>query len=100
MLLKTVSSSSAAREFPWRSQRTFLLCYPPRAFLENLKIYPSLFVFQLFEEVKKELDLVPRSSHVSLGRQKYSDEQIKFFKESSVEEREHAEKLIQPALRA
>ncbi|WZY90708.1 hypothetical protein YC2023_047443 [Brassica napus] len=33
-------------------------------------------VFQLFEEVKKELDLVPRSSHVSLGRQKYSDEQI------------------------
>ncbi|KAG2285202.1 hypothetical protein Bca4012_034291 [Brassica carinata] len=87
MLLKTVSSSSAAREFPWRSQRTFLLCYPQRTFLENLKIYPSLFVFQLFEEVKKELDLVPRSSHVSLGRQK-------FFKESSVEEREHAEKLI------
>ncbi|KAH0887158.1 hypothetical protein HID58_063254 [Brassica napus] len=65
----TVSSSSAAREFPWRSQRTFLLCYPQRTFLENLKIYPSLFVFQLFEEVKKELDLVPRSSHVSLGRQ-------------------------------
>ncbi|WZZ55664.1 hypothetical protein YC2023_055771 [Brassica napus] len=36
---------------------------------ENLSV-------SLFEEVKKELDLVPRSSHVSLGRQKYSDEQI------------------------
>ncbi|ESQ52739.1 hypothetical protein EUTSA_v10017112mg [Eutrema salsugineum] len=87
-------------------------------------------VFQPFEEVKKELELVPTSSHVSLARQKYSDEceaaineQInveynlsyvyhamyayfdrdnvalkglaKFFKESSVEEREHAEKLME-----
>ncbi|CAN7062558.1 unnamed protein product [Brassica rapa subsp. trilocularis] len=57
--------------------RTFLLCYPPRTFLENTPPEPSGVVFQLFEEVKKELDLVPRSSHVSLALQKYSDEQIK-----------------------
>ncbi|WZZ55671.1 LOW QUALITY PROTEIN: hypothetical protein YC2023_055778 [Brassica napus] len=54
MLLKTVSSSSAAREFPWRNQ--------------------GRFSSASFEEVKKELDPVPTSSHVSLARQKYSDE--------------------------
>ncbi|KFK36921.1 hypothetical protein AALP_AA4G190000 [Arabis alpina] len=87
-------------------------------------------IFEPFVEVKKELDLVPTSSNVSLARHKYSDEcesaineQInveynvsyvyhamyayfdrdnialkglaKFFKESSVEEREHAEKLME-----
>ncbi|XP_010554686.1 PREDICTED: ferritin-4, chloroplastic-like [Tarenaya hassleriana] len=87
-------------------------------------------VFEPFEEVKKELDLVPTLPQLSLARQKYSDEceaavneQInveynvsyvyhamyayfdrdnvalkglaKFFKESSVEEREHAEKLME-----
>ncbi|WRX12341.1 Ferritin/DPS protein domain - like 1 [Theobroma cacao] len=86
-------------------------------------------VFEPFEEVKKELDLVPKVPQVSLARQKYTDEceaavneQInveynvsyvyhaifayfdrdnialkglaKFFKESSLEEREHAEKLM------
>ncbi|KAF2296306.1 hypothetical protein P3X46_014435 [Hevea brasiliensis] len=86
-------------------------------------------IFEPFEEVKKELSLVPTVPQVSLARQKYSDEceaavneQInveynvsyvyhaifayfdrdnvalkglaKFFKESSVEEREHAEKLM------
>ncbi|KAK9059706.1 hypothetical protein SSX86_020410 [Deinandra increscens subsp. villosa] len=87
-------------------------------------------VFEPFEEVKKELNLVPSVSHLSLARQKFVDaseasinEQInveynvsyvyhamyayfdrdnvalkglaKFFKESSEEEREHAEKLME-----
>lgn len=87
-------------------------------------------VFEPFEEVKKELMLVPASPQQSLARQKYVDEceaaineQInveynvsyvyhamyayfdrdnvalkglaKFFKESSEEEREHAEKLME-----
>ncbi|KAF5467472.1 hypothetical protein F2P56_017293 [Juglans regia] len=87
-------------------------------------------VFEPFEEVKKELDLVPTVPQVSLARQKYLDEcesavneQInveynvsyvyhamyayfdrdnvalkglaRFFKESSEEEREHAEKLME-----
>ncbi|EXB29261.1 Ferritin-3 [Morus notabilis] len=87
-------------------------------------------VFEPFEEVKKELDLVPTIPQVSIARQKYTEEaeaavneQInveynvsyvyhalfayfdrdnvalkglaKFFKESSEEEREHAEKLME-----
>eukprot|EP00257_Ricinus_communis_P025985 XP_025013399.1 ferritin-3, chloroplastic [Ricinus communis] len=87
-------------------------------------------VFEPFEEVKKELNLVPTVPQVSLARQKYCDEceaalneQInveynvsyvyhamfayfdrdnvalkglaKFFKESSLEEREHAEKFME-----
>ncbi|KAK9283301.1 hypothetical protein L1049_011539 [Liquidambar formosana] len=87
-------------------------------------------VFEPFEEVKKELLLVPTLPQESLARQKYADEceaaineQInveynvsyvyhamfayfdrdnvalkglaKFFKESSLEEREHAEKLME-----
>ncbi|KAJ0100988.1 hypothetical protein Patl1_06674 [Pistacia atlantica] len=87
-------------------------------------------VFEPFEEVKKELDLVPSIPQVSLARQKYHEhceaavnEQInveynvsyvyhamfayfdrdnvalrglaKFFKESSIEEREHAEKFME-----
>uniref|UniRef100_A0A1D1XKB1 Ferritin n=1 Tax=Anthurium amnicola TaxID=1678845 RepID=A0A1D1XKB1_9ARAE len=86
--------------------------------------------FEPFEEVKKELALVPSAPHQSLVRRKYADdcesavnEQInveynvsyayhsmfayfdrdnvalkglaKFFKESSEEEREHAEKLME-----
>ncbi|CAA6669293.1 unnamed protein product [Spirodela intermedia] len=86
-------------------------------------------VFEPFEEVKKELSLVPSAPNQSLARQKYTDnceaainEQInveynvsyayhalfayfdrdnvalkglaKFFRESSEEEREHAEKLM------
>lgn len=37
---------------------------------------PSLtgVVFEPFEEVKKELNLVPTTPHVSLARQKYSEE--------------------------
>lgn len=87
-------------------------------------------VFEPFEEVKRELDLVPTVPQASLARQKYTDgceaainEQInveynvsyvyhamfayfdrdnvalkglaKFFKESSEEERGHAEKLME-----
>ncbi|GLT89226.1 hypothetical protein SLE2022_072190 [Rubroshorea leprosula] len=87
-------------------------------------------VFEPFEEVKKELSLVPTTLQVSLARQKFTgdceaaiNEQInveynvsyvyhalfayfdrdnvalkglaKFFKESSLEEREHAEKLME-----
>ncbi|KAL7614039.1 ferritin-4, chloroplastic [Lactuca sativa] len=87
-------------------------------------------VFEPFEEVKKELNLVPTVPQQSLARQKYADdseavinEQInveynvsyvyhamyayfdrdnvalkglaKFFKESSEEEREHAEKFME-----
>ncbi|XP_022146869.1 ferritin-3, chloroplastic-like [Momordica charantia] len=87
-------------------------------------------VFEPFEEVKKELSLIPSAPQVSLARQKYADsceaainEQInveynvsyvyhsmyayfdrdnvalkglaKFFKESSEEERGHAEKLME-----
>lgn len=87
-------------------------------------------VFEPFEEVKKELSLVPSTPQTSLARQKFKDdceaavnEQInveynvsyvyhamfayfdrdnvalkglaKFFKESSLEEREHAEKLME-----
>lgn len=87
-------------------------------------------VFEPFEEVKKELNLVPNVPQVSLARQKFTDESeaaineqinveynvsyvyhamfayfdrdnvalkglAKFFKESSIEEREHAEKLME-----
>ncbi|GFQ07394.1 ferritin-2 chloroplastic [Phtheirospermum japonicum] len=87
-------------------------------------------VFEPFEEVKKELMLVPSVPQDSLARQKFSDESeaaineqinveynvsyvyhamfayfdrdnvalkglAKFFKESSLEEREHAEKLME-----
>ncbi|MBA0697171.1 hypothetical protein Goari_003665 [Gossypium aridum] len=87
-------------------------------------------IFEPFEEVKKELNLVPTVPQMSLARQKFADEceaaineQInveynvsyvyhamyayfdrdnvalkglaKFFKESSLEEREHAEKLME-----
>uniref|UniRef100_A0A0E0J5U6 Ferritin n=1 Tax=Oryza nivara TaxID=4536 RepID=A0A0E0J5U6_ORYNI len=58
-------------------------------------------VFQPFEELKGELSLVPQAKDQSLARQKFVDEceaaineQIKFFKESSDEERDHAEKLM------
>ncbi|KAM5583126.1 ferritin-4, chloroplastic [Rosa sericea] len=87
-------------------------------------------VFEPFEEVKKELLLVPTEPNASLARQKYTDESVaaineqinveynvsyvyhamyayfdrdnvalkgfaKFFKESSAEERGHAEKLME-----
>ncbi|XP_045795204.1 ferritin-1, chloroplastic-like isoform X2 [Trifolium pratense] len=58
-------------------------------------------IFEPFEEVKKDYLAVPIVPQVSLARQNFADEcesvineQIKFFKESSEEEREHAEKLM------
>jgi ferritin heavy chain len=104
----------------------FLVCAMKEA--NNLPL--TGVVFQPFEEVKKELDLVPTVPQVSLARQKFSEEveaavneQInveynvsyvyhamyayfdrdnvalkglaKFFKESSEEERGHAEKLME-----
>ncbi|XLS82517.1 hypothetical protein HN51_048348, partial [Arachis hypogaea] len=58
-------------------------------------------IFEPFEEVKKDALAVPLTPNVSLARQNYVDEsesaineQIKFFKESSEEERKHAEKLM------
>uniref|UniRef100_A0A6N2LTS4 Ferritin n=1 Tax=Salix viminalis TaxID=40686 RepID=A0A6N2LTS4_SALVM len=104
----------------------FLVCASKGADSKSL----TGVVFKPFEEVKKELDLVPTLPHVSLARQKFTDEceaainqQINveynvsyvyhamfayfdrdnvalkglasFFKESSIEERGHAEKLME-----
>ncbi|PIA37508.1 hypothetical protein AQUCO_03000231v1 [Aquilegia coerulea] len=59
-------------------------------------------VFEPFEEVKNELFMVPTVPQQSLARQLYTDEseaaineQIKFFKEASEEERGHAEKFME-----
>ncbi|XP_039062733.1 ferritin-3, chloroplastic-like [Hibiscus syriacus] len=105
------------------------LCCSPRLFTTQ-NPFSCSSVFEPFEEVKKELDLVPTLAQASLARQKYTDEcdasineQInveynvsyvyhamfayfdrdnvalkglsKFFKESNLEEREHAEKLME-----
>ncbi|XP_019432076.1 PREDICTED: ferritin-3, chloroplastic-like isoform X2 [Lupinus angustifolius] len=58
--------------------------------------------FEPFEEVKKELLHIPTTLHASLARQNYHDHceaalnaQIKFFKESSMEERHHAEMMME-----
>ncbi|PPR82759.1 hypothetical protein GOBAR_AA37955 [Gossypium barbadense] len=57
--------------------------------------------FEPFEEVKKELNLVPTLPQVSLARQKFSEEceaainqQIKFFNELSLRDRGQVEKLM------
>ncbi|XP_041996768.1 ferritin-2, chloroplastic-like isoform X2 [Salvia splendens] len=59
-------------------------------------------VFHPFEEVKKEELAIPIAPDLSIARHKFSqecesaiNEQIKFFKEASIEEREHAEKLME-----
>ena len=89
MLLKTVSSSSAALSLV--SLHGGVKDVSPQLSSTNLRVSSgksvsvratkdsttdelSGVVFQPFEEVKKELDLVPTSAHVSLARQKYSDE--------------------------
>lgn len=117
---------STLRFSPERNAGGFLVCASKNANNRPL----TGVVFEPFEEVKKELDLVPTVPQVSLARQKYSadseaavNEQInveynvsyvyhalfayfdrdnvalkglaKFFKESSEEEREHAEKLME-----
>ncbi|CAN8317537.1 unnamed protein product [Cochlearia groenlandica] len=149
MFLKTLSSSSSAAFSLVNFNGGIKDVSPAIDFSSNLRVSSrnlsftvraskssktdaiSGVVFEPFKEVKKkELDLVPTSSHLSLARHKYSDEcesaineQInveynlsyvyhamyayfdrdnialkglaKFFKESSVEEREHAEKLME-----
>ncbi|KAB5544400.1 hypothetical protein DKX38_012512 [Salix brachista] len=123
----SLSSNNLAVSIP-RSKTGFgfLVCASKGADSKSL----TGVVFKPFEEVKKELDLVPTLPHVSLARQKFTDEceaainqQINveynvsyvyhamfayfdrdnvalkgiasFFKESSMEERGHAEKLME-----
>lgn len=52
-----------------RNERFLVVCASKGAGNRQL----SGVVFEPFEEVKKELDLVPTSPHLSLARQKYSD---------------------------
>ncbi|XWS65805.1 hypothetical protein CRYUN_Cryun05aG0145000 [Craigia yunnanensis] len=120
------SSSSSSSSSPRYGTGAVVVCAIKGA---NNKPLTGI-IFQPFEEVKKELDLVPPGPQVSLARQKFTDEceaaineQInveynvsyvyhamfayfdrdnvalkglaKFFKESSLEEREHAEKLME-----
>ncbi|KAL8552235.1 hypothetical protein ACS0TY_001074 [Phlomoides rotata] len=125
-LFSSASSSLSVRNFEGRNGNGFVVFAAKHA---NSK--PSTgVVFEPFEEVKKELMLVPSVPQDSLARHKFSDdceaainEQInveynvsyvyhamfayfdrdnvalkglaKFFKESSLEEREHAEKLME-----
>uniref|UniRef100_A0A5B6ZJU9 Ferritin n=1 Tax=Davidia involucrata TaxID=16924 RepID=A0A5B6ZJU9_DAVIN len=119
-------SSSALRFLPVKSGNGPVVCVSKGTNSRPL----TGIVFEPFEEVKKELLLVPTIPQVSLARQKFADdseaainEQInveynvsyvyhamfayfdrdnvalkglaKFFKESSVEEREHAEKFME-----
>lgn len=94
MLLKTVSSSSSSAlslvsfhggikdvspllssvSSPIDSSSKGKLSVSVRASKISTADALSGVVFQPFEEVKKELDLVPTSSDLSLARQKYSDE--------------------------
>ncbi|KAG2245175.1 hypothetical protein Bca52824_092978 [Brassica carinata] len=122
-----LSSSSNLRVSPGKSEN---FSVSVRATKDSTADALSGVVFQPFEEVKKELDLVPTSAHVSLARQStqtsanprltsrssnveynlsyvyhamyaYFDRDnvalkgLAKFKESSVEEREHAEKLME-----
>ncbi|XP_078447665.1 ferritin-3, chloroplastic-like [Wolffia australiana] len=134
MLLKAPPVTSLS---DFRSRGIFKLCKGPKNGQSMVAMSSSDsssrvltgLVFEPFEEVKKELSLVPTVPHQSLARQKYSaecesaiNEQInveynasyayhalfsyfdrdnvalkglaRFFKESSEEEREHAEKLM------
>uniref|UniRef100_A0A1D1Y526 Ferritin n=1 Tax=Anthurium amnicola TaxID=1678845 RepID=A0A1D1Y526_9ARAE len=147
MLLRGVSSvlsfpsasSEAASPLaaPSPSSLSSVLMLPRRRPGDGMSLAPMVskgaltgVLFEPFEEVKKELALVPSLPHQSLARQKYVDESevaindqinveynvsyayhamfayfdrdnvalkglAKFFKESSEEEREHAEKLME-----
>ncbi|XP_028961779.1 ferritin-3, chloroplastic-like [Malus domestica] len=118
--------SSILRFSPARNESGVVVCASKNANNRPL----TGVVFEPFEEVKKELDLVPSLPQVSLARQKFTDESeaaineqinveynvsyiyhamyayfdrdnvalkglAKFFKESSEEERDHAEKLME-----
>ncbi|KAH6805481.1 ferritin 4 [Perilla frutescens var. hirtella] len=126
VLLVSSSSSFPIKNLEGRNGNGFVVCAAKHT---NSKPLTGV-IFEPFEEVKKELMLVPSVSQASLARHKYSDdceaainEQInveynvsyvyhamfayfdrdnvalkglaKFFKESSLEEREHAEKLME-----
>ncbi|GMY08303.1 ferritin-3, chloroplastic [Fagus crenata] len=119
-------AASSLRFSAAKKDRNFVVCASKGANSRPL----TGVIFEPFEEVKKELDLVPNVPQVSLARQKFTDEceaaineQInveynvsyvyhalfayfdrdnvalkglaKFFKESSEEERGHAEKLME-----
>ncbi|PHT48591.1 hypothetical protein CQW23_12799 [Capsicum baccatum] len=121
-----VENPSPLLNFSAKSGNGFVVCASKGS---NSKPLTGV-VFEPFEEVKKELMLVPTGPQKSLARQKYTDqseaainEQInveynvsyvyhamyayfdrdnvalrglaKFFKESSEEEREHAEKFME-----
>nr|CAH05075.1 ferritin [Erigeron canadensis] len=142
MLLKTAPASrlssvpasvdnltGSSRSIPSASHSPAIVCAAAKGGGSNNKPITGV-VFEPFEEVKKELNLVPTVPQQSLARQKYADdsesiinEQInveynvsyvyhamyayfdrdnvalkglaKFFKESSEEEREHAEKFME-----
>lgn len=123
----STSLFSTLRSSPARHERGVVVCAASKG--ANHKPLTGV-VFEPFEEVKKELDLVPTLPQVSIARQKYCDESeaavneqinveynvsyvyhamyayfdrdnvalkglAKFFKESSEEERDHAEKLME-----
>ncbi|KAM1126285.1 hypothetical protein ACFX2B_040989 [Malus domestica] len=125
-LNSSTSMSSILRFSPARNESGVVVCASKNANDRPL----TGVVFEPFEEVKKELDLVPTLPQVSLARQKFTDESeaaineqinveytvsyiyhamyayfdrdnvarkgiAKFFKESSEEERDHAEKLME-----
>ncbi|XP_047181865.1 ferritin-2, chloroplastic [Vigna umbellata] len=138
MLLRTAAASSLSlfnpNAEPWRSvpvqaNNASRLVVRAAKGSTNHRALTGV-IFEPFEEVKKELDLVPTVPQASLARQKYVDESeaaineqinveynvsyvyhalfayfdrdnvalrglAKFFKESSEEEREHAEKLME-----
>ncbi|CAI9772199.1 unnamed protein product [Fraxinus pennsylvanica] len=124
--LSSLYTSATSSNFVGKRGNGFVLCATKHT---NNKPLTGV-VFEPFEEVKKELMLVPTLPQDSLARQKYADEceaaineQInveynvsyvyhamfayfdrdnvalkglaKFFKESSEEERDHAEKLME-----
>ncbi|CAK9162463.1 unnamed protein product [Ilex paraguariensis] len=122
------SLNSVLRAFPGKTGNGFVVC-ATKGSSSNSRPLTGV-VFEPFEELKKELMLVPTVPHSSLARQKYADESeaaineqinveynvsyvyhamfayfdrdnvalkglAKFFKESSEEERDHAEKLME-----
>ncbi|XP_009591924.1 ferritin-2, chloroplastic [Nicotiana tomentosiformis] len=126
-MLSTSSNGSFLKNFYAKSGKGLLVLCASKG--SNTKPLTGV-VFEPFEEVKKELMLIPTVPQVSLARHKYSDqceaavnEQInveynvsyvyhamyayfyrdnvalkglaRFFKESSEEERGHAEKLME-----
>ncbi|KAI3809165.1 hypothetical protein L1987_25135 [Smallanthus sonchifolius] len=128
VILRT-GATSGVRENLSHSPPSAIVCAAAKGGSSNIRPITGV-VFEPFEEVKKELSLVPTVPEQSLARQKYVDESeaavndqinveynvsyvyhamyayfdrdnialkglAKFFKESSEEEREHAEKFME-----